>query len=97
MAGLAGHSQLPELALFVLPWEAGMHCQYNDDSGLLGCWGPGWHHYGIALGWAASDLWEGRGTVLIREKLRVPQSLGGMVGGLALGAKHPPLASTWTT
>lgn len=32
-----------------------------------------------------------------REKFLVPQSPSGPLGSLALGAKQPPLASTWTT
>lgn len=38
MAGLSGHSWLPEIAPFILPWEAGKHCQYDagDAVGLDG-------------------------------------------------------------
>lgn len=38
--GLSGHSWLPELAPFVLPWEAGQHYMMMIQ-GRWGCCGPG--------------------------------------------------------
>lgn len=54
---------VPRASPFFLPCEAGMSCQYDNGPGLLGVLWTWMASYGITLGYAAFDLWEGRGTV----------------------------------